>query len=81
MNINFDKIKTIEGLRLFNLKALILNNNEITEIEGLNHTPELTTLILSHNDIDEMKNLEKLKKITKLSLSHNNLHVSFLMIS
>lgn len=65
-------------MRLYNLKALILNNNEIREIEKLHHATELTTLILSHNHIEEIKNLEKLKMITKLSLAHNQLHVAFI---
>jgi Leucine-rich repeat (LRR) protein len=57
------------------LKALILNNNEISQIENLNYTIEITTLILAHNDIEEIRGLEKMKKITKLSLSHNKIHV------
>ena len=65
-------------MRLFNLKALILNNNEITELENLKEVPELTTLILANNQIEEIKNLEKLKNINKLSLSHNNLHVIYM---
>lgn len=74
------KIRKIEGLRLFNLKALILNNNNISQIENLEQTKELSTLILSHNQISEMKGMEKLKKLTKLSLSHNKIHVIALIL-
>lgn len=60
---------------LRNLKALILNNNSISLVGGLDKLCLLDTLVLSHNNITGslhgwMAGLDNLKK---LSLSNNNL--------
>lgn len=62
-----------------NLKALILNNNQITYIENL--PIHLDVLILSNNQIGEITNVEKLKELNKLNLSHNSIRVANYYIS
>ena len=68
------------------LKALILNNNDISSITGLSCLKQLNALgnhsikyvvadvywsiVLSHNQL-EMISLDDLSLLTKLSLSHN----------
>ncbi|XVE79198.1 hypothetical protein DITRI_Ditri14bG0038600 [Diplodiscus trichospermus] len=56
---------------LVNLRALILNDNEIVSICGLDEMKDLNTLVLSRNPISEIGNsLAKLKSITKFSASN-----------
>lgn len=63
--------------RLKRLKALILNNNDIVSLSGLNNLTELDTLVLSSNSVYGGESLEKWLRgataLEKLSLSHNPL--------
>ncbi|GMN61120.1 hypothetical protein TIFTF001_030204 [Ficus carica] len=59
---------------IMSLRALILNDNEISSICGLDNMKDLNTLVLSRNPIGEINDsLLKLKSITKLSLSYCHL--------
>jgi Leucine-rich repeat (LRR) protein len=54
------------------LRALILNHNKLTRVEGLDKLGELGALVVSHNQIEELS-LSGTPKLTKLSMSHNKL--------
>ena len=56
---------------LTNLTNLRLDNNQITEIKGLDKLSRLEYLWLGYNQITEIKGLEGLKSLTEL-WSHNN---------
>ncbi|XVF19667.1 hypothetical protein REPUB_Repub11eG0130700 [Reevesia pubescens] len=72
LNAGKNKLRSMEEVRsLVNLRALILNDNEIVSICGLDEMKDLNTLVLSRNPISEIGNsLIKLKSITKLSASN-----------
>ncbi|KAL0138942.1 hypothetical protein V8B55DRAFT_1362225 [Mucor lusitanicus] len=59
--------------RLKQLKALILNNNNLLEIENIEPLLQLNTLVISHNKIDTVPRLSSLAELTKLSAAHNQL--------
>ncbi|KAI9146082.1 hypothetical protein BKA69DRAFT_1163336 [Paraphysoderma sedebokerense] len=73
LNVGRNKVQRISHhfLSLRNLKALILNDNQIKRIENLGQCLELNTLVLSHNRLTEISNLSKCAKLTKLSITHN----------
>lgn len=54
------------------LQALILNNNGLKRVEGLETLTQLNTLVLSHNEIESLE-LPKLENLAKLAVSHNRL--------
>ena len=57
--------------RLRNLTYLSLQDNQITEIQGLNNLTNLRTLILSNNKLTTIEGLQNLKKLENLDLSGN----------
>jgi Leucine-rich repeat (LRR) protein len=59
--------------RLKQLKALILNHNNLLEIENIEPLLQLNTLVISHNKIDTVPRLSSLAELTKLSAAHNQL--------
>lgn len=60
--------------RLQALKALILNDNQLTLVGGLEKARELNTLVLSHNALASLGAwLAGCAQLEKLSLSHNQL--------
>lgn len=60
--------------RLQALKALILNDNRLTLVGGLEKARELNTLVLSHNALAGLGTwCAGCAKLEKLSLSHNQL--------
>ncbi|KAJ3099836.1 hypothetical protein HDU96_010546 [Phlyctochytrium bullatum] len=75
LNLSFNEITRISdhAKKLKSLKALILNNNQITRIDNISTLTQLTTLVLSHNNITEIPPMPTLTKLTKISLSHNYL--------
>ncbi|KAI9269781.1 hypothetical protein BY458DRAFT_547107 [Sporodiniella umbellata] len=59
--------------KLKKLKALILNNNKLLEIENVETLLDLNTLVISHNQLDVVPEFSSLLKLTKLSAAHNKL--------
>lgn len=58
---------------LTQLTHLYLNNNQLTEIKGLEKLTQLTILHLYENQLTEIKGLENLTKLTELNLNDNQL--------
>ncbi|KAI5666774.1 hypothetical protein M9H77_16627 [Catharanthus roseus] len=77
LNAGKNKIKSMDEVRfLVSLRALILNDNEITSFCKLDQMKELNTIVLSRNPIREIGDaVSKIKSITKLSLSHCGLQM------
>ncbi|KAJ7570359.1 hypothetical protein O6H91_01G116900 [Diphasiastrum complanatum] len=77
LNASLNLLTSIrEVLGLLDLRALIVNNNQITTISRLDRLANLNTLVLSHNPIRELgKSFNKLSSLNKLSLSHCRLQV------
>ena len=68
INLLLDKL-----YKFTNLEILILYNNKITEIKGLDNLVNLKILDLSNNQITEIKNIDKLVNLEKLNLSNNKI--------
>lgn len=51
-----------------NLKELLLYNNHIKVIEGLNSNIKLNVLSLAYNKIEKVENIGHLKDLKRLSL-------------
>lgn len=75
LNLSQNSLKNIpiHVQNLEKLKALILNNNEISMIENLDSLSKLNTLVLSHNQICELDGLDALTSLSKLSVAHNEI--------
>jgi len=76
LNLSQNSIESIEiGLlsHLNQLKALILNDNQIRRMEGFGGLTSLNTLVLSKNKIEDIEGYQNLKNLKKLSLSHNKI--------
>ncbi|KAF5202049.1 Leucine-rich repeat (LRR) family protein [Thalictrum thalictroides] len=71
-NASRNKLLSMDEVRsLISLRALILNDNQISSICKLDQLQELNTIVLSRNPICNIReSLVKLKSITKLSLSN-----------
>ena len=81
LNASFNELKDLPWekiLSLTQLKALILNNNQLVSFPSNATLPKsLDTLVLSHNEgLDQLPvaMLKKLTNLTKLSCSHAALH-------
>ncbi|TMW88150.1 hypothetical protein EJD97_018981 [Solanum chilense] len=72
LNAGKNKLKSMDEVSgLVNLRALILNDNDIVSICKLDKMKELNTLVLSRNPISGIgQSLAKINSITKLSLSN-----------
>ncbi|KAJ1968915.1 hypothetical protein IWQ62_000951 [Dispira parvispora] len=57
------------------LKALVLGNNQIQQVENLGKLEQLNTLVLSNNRLTEIPLLLKNTEIVKLSLGNNQIRV------
>lgn len=73
LNLGHNRIKLIPDfafVQLTQLKCLVLNNNQISNVAFLSDLPELNTLILSHNCIASIpeKSLENCVNLRKLNL-------------
>ncbi|EFN57386.1 hypothetical protein CHLNCDRAFT_50903 [Chlorella variabilis] len=74
LNVGRNQIAGKVAVRLPALKALILNENRITLVGGLEKCRELNTLVLSHNAVASLGSwLGGCPKLEKLSCSHNQL--------
>ncbi|ORZ06911.1 hypothetical protein BCR42DRAFT_383634 [Absidia repens] len=75
LNVSNNMIKTLPGdmSHFANLKALIVNNNELEETPNLAPLVNLNTLVISHNNIQEVSDLSCLSNLVKLSASYNKL--------
>ncbi|KAK8789982.1 hypothetical protein WA158_006762 [Blastocystis sp. Blastoise] len=78
LNASYNRIKKMPEFIFENikhLKALILNNNSLKEMNFIKNLVELNTLILSHNNLDDLSledNIwDNLMYLRKLSLSYN----------
>mmetsp|Transcript_13694 Transcript_13694/g.9863 ORF Transcript_13694/g.9863 Transcript_13694/m.9863 type:complete len:128 (-) Transcript_13694:459-842(-) len=56
-----------------NLKVIVLINQGITEIEGLDKLPHLEKLWLNENLIEQISGLQKQWKLKELFLGHNRI--------
>nr|XP_009784828.1 PREDICTED: protein phosphatase 1 regulatory subunit 7 isoform X3 [Nicotiana sylvestris]XP_009784829.1 PREDICTED: protein phosphatase 1 regulatory subunit 7 isoform X3 [Nicotiana sylvestris] len=72
LNAGKNKLKSMNEVSgLVNLRALILNDNDVVSICKLDKMQELNTLVLSRNPISGIgQSLAKINSITKLSLSN-----------
>ena len=52
---------------------LYLNNNQLTDVKGLENLTQLTDLDLSRNQLSDVKGLEKLTQLKELYLFNNQL--------
>lgn len=73
MNSLFRKIQNLDKFQ--NLKSLVLDNNEITDLSGFPSLENLETLWLNGNNLDDIenvvRNLQKLPALKHLSLLKN----------
>ncbi|XP_072123586.1 leucine-rich repeat- and IQ domain-containing protein 1 isoform X1 [Mobula birostris] len=73
IDVQKNNIKNIHGLELEDLCVLLLSNNQITSLHGLEKCSSLRILELSHNNITRIGGLESLKKLQRLVVDHNQL--------
>ncbi|XP_049991551.1 leucine-rich repeat and IQ domain-containing protein 1 isoform X3 [Alexandromys fortis] len=66
-------IETINCENLENLCVLLLNNNLLTSIHGVDGCTSIQNLELSHNKITRISGLESLKSLQQLTMDHNQL--------
>ena len=70
LNLNFNKLTDISGIRLFkNVKELWLDNNELTDISALKDLNRLQYLKISLNKISDISDIKYLSKLKKLFLN------------
>ncbi len=55
------------------LKILLLSNNHLKKLEGLEHLKALKTLEVSGNQISKLEGLDKLASLQTLNISRNNI--------
>lgn len=72
LNLSNNKLTKITSniASLVNLRALVLNNNQLTEVTNIESLILLTTLVISHNKISTI-DLSALTELSKLSATHN----------
>lgn len=58
---------------LAELRAVVLNNNQLKQLPKLTRLSRLTALVASHNQLSSIPNLASSPDLTKLSLSHNQI--------
>ncbi|KAI9487209.1 MAG: hypothetical protein EXX96DRAFT_552266 [Benjaminiella poitrasii] len=77
LNVSHNKLVHMSPhiTRVKQLKALILNNNELLEIENIEALHQLNTLVVSHNKIDTVPKLSSNAELTKFSAAHNQLTI------
>uniref|UniRef100_A0A8C0W778 Leucine-rich repeat and IQ domain-containing protein 1 n=1 Tax=Castor canadensis TaxID=51338 RepID=A0A8C0W778_CASCN len=66
-------IETINCENLENLCVVLLNNNQLTSLHGLDGCTNIQNLELSHNKITRIGGLESLKNLQQLIMDHNQL--------
>lgn len=57
----------------YNLKELVLNNQGIQVMEGIDRLKQLEKCWLTHNYFDQIKNFDKLRNIRELYLGYNRI--------
>jgi len=74
-NQNIENIKLIEGLESCYKKVqeLDLSNNNIKDLDGIEHFTNLKTLKMNNNKIKSIKNLEKLTELRSIIFRNNSL--------
>jgi Leucine-rich repeat (LRR) protein len=72
LNLQSNKITSVDISNLPNLETLNLNNNKITEID-ISKNDKLKFLYLSDNQITSITGIEKLSKLIRLYLQNNKL--------
>jgi Leucine-rich repeat (LRR) protein len=74
LNLSHNRVSRIPSSALAchgtSLKALILNNNELSDVRSVGHLASLNTLILSHNRIESLSPsvFVGLRLLTKLAM-------------
>jgi len=72
-SLSLDKIPThLE--KCVTLKKLNLNNNQLTNISGLDKLKEIQNISLSNNNIEDISTITNLKYLQELDLSYNHIH-------
>ncbi|KAK6482785.1 leucine-rich repeat and IQ domain-containing protein 1 isoform X1 [Huso huso] len=73
IDVQENGIQFINCQDLEDLSVLLLNQNQLTSIHGLDGVTNLRVLELSHNSITRIGGLESLKKLQRLVMDHNQL--------
>ncbi|XP_053776994.1 leucine-rich repeat- and IQ domain-containing protein 1 isoform X3 [Desmodus rotundus] len=73
IDVQENKIETINCENLENLCVLLLNKNQLTSLHGLDGCTNIQNLELSHNKITRIGGLESLKNLQQLVVDHNQL--------
>ncbi|KAM5332644.1 leucine-rich repeat- and IQ domain-containing protein 1 isoform 2-T2 [Glossophaga mutica] len=73
VDVQENKIETINCENLENLCILLLNKNQLTSLHGLDGCTNIQNLELSHNKITRIGGLESLKNLQRLVVDHNQL--------
>ncbi|XP_035874498.1 leucine-rich repeat and IQ domain-containing protein 1 isoform X2 [Phyllostomus discolor] len=73
IDVQDNKIETINCENLENLCILLLNKNQLTSLHGLDGCTNIQNLELSHNKITRIGGLESLKNLQRLVVDHNQL--------
>ncbi|XP_036884332.1 leucine-rich repeat and IQ domain-containing protein 1 isoform X1 [Sturnira hondurensis] len=73
IDVQENKIETINCENLENLCILLLNKNQLTSMHGLDGCTNIQNLELSHNKITRIGGLESLKNLQRLVVDHNQL--------
>ncbi|XP_015713084.1 leucine-rich repeat and IQ domain-containing protein 1 isoform X2 [Coturnix japonica] len=73
INVEENNIQVIDCENLENLCILILNNNHLSSVCGLDGCINLQSLKLSYNRITRIGGLESLKNLQQLTVDHNQL--------
>ena len=69
LNLNYNKLTDISGIRLFkNLKNLYLNNNQIKDISAVKNMGSIFSLDISDNLISEISVLSNLNYLKNLKI-------------
>ncbi|XP_065185046.1 protein phosphatase 1 regulatory subunit 7-like [Sycon ciliatum] len=73
LDLSFNRVRTLENLRLHKLKRLFIASNRISKINELGSVPELTVLELGSNRLRKLEGMEELPKLEQLYVGRNKI--------
>lgn len=76
LNVAHCEIKQVPPMLLSslpNLRALVINNNQLKSFPRTSKKHELRTLVISHNEIDSLTGISQFSMLEKLSASNNSI--------
>ncbi|XP_066580362.1 leucine-rich repeat and IQ domain-containing protein 1 [Amia ocellicauda] len=73
IDVQENTIQFLNCQDLDNIEILLLNQNQLTSVHGLEAASNVQVLELSHNHITRISGLESLKKLQTLIIDHNQL--------